>query len=192
LTEITRDIVVGVLKKQHPTSMVQLKHILEEDGVRYNDDALRIIVRDLENHGIITLRELPENTSLARFALDWSILWSTYLIVGVAIVQTLIVNYYSDNFLLTLVRLIFGLLLLGYFPGLVTVEIIFAKHRLALLDQTILSILLSVVISIGIGVVLGAMYLFTATNVTIVVSAYTIVASMNAIYSKFHSLPNIQ
>lgn len=172
--------------------MVQLKHILEEDGVRYNDDALRIIVRDLENHGIITLRELPENTSLARFALDWSILWSTYLIVGVAIVQTLIVNYYSDNFLLTLVRLIFGLLLLGYFPGLVTVEIIFAKHRLALLDQTILSILLSVVISIGIGVVLGAMYLFTATNVTIVVSAYTIVASMNAIYSKFHSLPNIQ
>ena len=130
----------------------------------------------------------PEPHPFKSFFFDVSNSWFTYAIILVSISEVFLVKYSVDNAALGFLRFIFGLALLGFFPGFVTVQIVFSKYRTRILDQIVLSIFLSMVISIGVGVALGTVYMFDPVNNIIILSSYTIVGGIVGFLMKFRAL----
>src|SRR6266581_5645445 len=75
LTNIRRETVLLCLQKYHPSSIVELKKRLNEEGIRSTDEDLLEIVQELKNDGEIDLLESVMLDSFPRFLLDASNSW---------------------------------------------------------------------------------------------------------------------
>ncbi len=188
LTNIRRELVIETLQKHHPSSIAELKNSLAKEGIRSSDEDLLDIIRDLQQEGGVRLLIPVSLDSFPRFLADTSNSWWIYAAVLVSLSETFLVSFGVRDPFLGSVRLLFGLGLLGFFPGYATVQILFPKDRLSFLEQILLSIFLSVIVSIALGVFLGVRYLFNPTSGVLLSSAYTIVASILAGYRRYSSL----
>lgn len=188
MTNIRRETVLAYLQKYHPSSIVELKKRLAEEGIRSSDEDLLGIVRELQSDGEIDLFDPVMLDSFPQFLLDTSNSWWVYAIVSISILEIFLVAYPTQNILLVSFRLLFGLGVLGFFPGYSTVQILFPTSELRILERLLLSIFLSVVISIAIGVALGAGYFFTGVSSVIASTGYVIVAIIFASHRRYSAL----
>jgi uncharacterized protein DUF1616 len=188
LTNIRRELVIETLQKHHPSSIAELKSSLAKEGVRSSDEDLLNIIRELQEEGAVRLLIPVSLDSFPRFLTDTNNSWWIYALVLISLSETFLVRYGVHDPFLGSVRLLFGLGLLGFLPGYATVQILFPKDRLSFLEQILLSIFLSVIVSIGLGVLLGARYVFNPTSGVLLSSGYTIVASILAGYRRYSAL----
>ncbi len=95
------------------------------------------------------------------------------------------VIYQQQTGMLAILRILFGLGLLGLLPGYATTQAVLPGEQLTQLEKVLLSVFLSVVISIAIGVALGAGYFFTATSNVISIAAYVAALSLVGAYREY-------
>lgn len=188
MTNIRRETILACLQKYRPSSIAELKKRLAEEGIRSADEDLLGIVRELQNDGEIDLFDPVKLDSFPQFLLDASNSWWTYALVLISILEIFLVVYPTQNIVLVSFRLLFGLGLLGFFPGYSTVQILFPTNELRVLERLLLSIFLSVVISIAIGVALGAEYFFAGVSSVIASTGYVIVAIIFGSYRRYSAL----
>jgi uncharacterized membrane protein len=81
--------------------------------------------------------------------------------------------------------MVFGVGLLGFVPGYLTVRIIFPGGQINILEQLMLSIFLSVLVSITIGVVLGLGPFFLPSYNVLLLSLYVLAAAPVAAYRSY-------
>lgn len=188
MTNIRRELVIEFLQKYHPSSVTELRGRLAREGIRANDDDLLNIVRELQRDGEIHLSIPVSLDSFPGFLSDTRNSWWIYATVLISLAEIFLVRYNVQDPFLGSLRLLFGLGLLGFLPGYSSVQILFSKDQPSLLEQILLSMFLSVVVSIGLGVVLGAGYFFNPTSGVILSSMYTIVVSILAGYRRYSAL----
>jgi hypothetical protein len=185
LTNIRREMVIEFLQKYHPSSVTELRSRLVSEGIRVSDDDLLNIIRDLQQDGDIRLSIPVSLDSFPGFLSDTRNSWWIYATVLISLAEIFLVRYNVQDPLWGSFRLLFGLGLLGFLPGYATVQILFPKDQLSLLEQILLSIFLSVVVSIGLGVILGAGYFFNPTSGVLLSGMYAIVVSILAGYRRY-------
>jgi hypothetical protein len=188
LTNIRRELVTDFLQKYHPSSVAELRSRLASEGIRASDDDLLNIIGELQRDGEIHLSIPVSLGSFPGFLSDTRNSWWIYTTVLISLAEIFLVRYNAQGPFLGSLRLLFGLGLLGFLPGYATVQILFPKDQLSLLEQILLSIFLSVVVSIGLGVILGAGYFFNPTSGVLLSSMYTIVVSILAGYRRYSAL----
>jgi hypothetical protein len=185
LTNIRKELVLAFVQKYHPSSVSDLKRRLNQEGIRSTDSDLIEVVRELEAEGAITLQPFSIPGSFAGFLFNPDRAWWIYLIVISSALEALLVVANVQSGPGWIVRLLLGLGLLGLMPGYSTVQILFPGDRLPFLEQALLSIFLSVIVSISLGVALGAGYFFTGVSSVIALSVYTIAAVIIAGYRRY-------
>ena len=188
MTNIRRELVIDFLQKYHPSSVAELRRRLASEGIRASDDDLLNIIGELQRDGEIHLSIPVSLGSFPGFLSDTRNSWWIYTTVLISLAEIFLVRYNAQGPFLGSLRLLFGLGLLGFLPGYATVQILFPKDQLSLLEQILLSIFLSVVVSIGLGVILGAGYFFNPTSGVLLSSMYTIVVSILAGYRRYSAL----
>jgi len=188
LTNIRRETVLACLQKYHPSSIPELKRRLTEEGIRSTDEDLLDIVGGLRSDGEIDLFDPVKLNSFPQFLLDATNSWWVCAVISISILELFLVAYPTQNILLMSFRLLFGLGLLGFFPGYSTVQILFPTSGLRILERLLLSIFLSVVISIAIGAALGAGYLFTGVSSVLASTGYIISATLFASHRRYSAL----
>jgi len=188
LTNIRRELVIEFLQKYHPSSIAELRSRLAHEGIRASDDDLLNIIRELQRDGEIHLSIPLSLDSFPGFLIDTRNSWWIYTIVLISVAEIFLVGYNVQDPFLGSLRLLFGLGLLGFLPGYATVLVLFPKDQPSLLEQILLSIFLSVVVSIGLGVILGAGYFFNPTSGVILSGMYAIVVSILAGYRRYSAL----
>jgi hypothetical protein len=188
LTNIRRELVIDFLQKYHPSSVTELKSRLAIEGIRASDDDLLNIIRELQRDGEIHLSIPVSLDSFPGFLSDTRNSWWIFVTVLISLVEIFLVRYSVQDPLLGSLRLLFGLGLLGFLPGYASVQILFPKDQLSLLEQILLSTFLSVVVSIGLGVILGAGYFFNPSSGVLLSSMYAIVVSILAGYRRYSAL----
>jgi hypothetical protein len=188
LTNIRRELVIEFLQKYHPSSVTELRSRLANEGIRASDGDLLNIIRELQRDGEIHLSISVSLDSFPGFLSDTGSSWWIYATVVISLAEIFLVRYNARDPFLGSLRLLFGLGLLGFLPGYSTVQILFPKDQLSLLEQILLSIFLSVVVSIGLGVILGAGYFFNPTSGVILSGVYAIVVSILAGYRRYSVL----
>lgn len=188
MTNIRRELVIECLQKYHPSSVTELRTRLANEGIRSSDDDLFQIIRELQGQSEIRLLIPISLDSFPRFLIDWSSSWWFYATILISFVEIFLVRYNEQDPLLGSLRLGFGLGLLGFLPGYATVRVLFPKNHLSLLEQILLSVFFSVVVSVALGVLLGAGYFFNGSSSVFLSSGYTIAMSIFAAYRRYSSL----
>jgi hypothetical protein len=188
LANIRRELILDFLRKYHPSSVTELKSRLANEGVRSSDEDLLNIIRELQRDGDIRLLIPVSLDSFPRFLSDTSNSWWIYATVLISLAEIFLVRYNVQDPFFGGIRLLFGLGLLGFLPGYATVQVLFPRDQVSLLERILLSIFLSVIVSIALGVSLGAGYLFTPMSGVLLSSTYAIVASILAGYRRYSSL----
>jgi Protein of unknown function (DUF1616) len=188
LTNIRRELVIECLQKYHPSSVTELRSRLASEGIRSNNVDLLQIIRELQGEGEIRLLIPVSLDSFPRFLADRSNSWWFYATILISFVETFLVRYNVQDPFLGTFRLAFGLGLLGFLPGYATVQALFPENHLSLLEQILLSIFFSVIVSIALGALLGAGYLFNGSSSVFLSSTYTIAVSILAAYRRYSAL----
>jgi Protein of unknown function (DUF1616) len=188
LTNIRKELILAFVQKYHPATVADLKQRLNQEGVRSTDRDLVKLIRQLQSEGAINLQPTPLPRSYLSFLVDFQDSWWIYPILLSPLLEAVLVveNVQSGPGLF--LRIVLGLGVLGLMPGYATVRILFPGDRLPILEQILLSIFLSVMISIGTGVALGAGYYFTGTSSILALAAYTIVSVLIAGYRRYSHL----
>lgn len=185
MANISKELVLSYIQKYHPATIQDLKNILVKEGVRSTDQSLVKAVQELQSAGTISLHNLRNKNYFATFFGDFFNSWWVYFAIMVSVAEVVLVAYPSTALPLQLLRMVFGLILLGFLPGYATVQCLFPKRDLGELEQLLLSIFLSVAISIAIGVALGFQYVFTALNSVTVSAIYCVTISVLASYRQY-------
>jgi hypothetical protein len=188
LTNIRRELVIEFLQKYHPSSVTELKSMLVQEGIRSSDEDLLDIIGELQQNEEIRLLVPVSLDSFLSFLGDTSNSWWIYATLLVSLAEILLVRYNALDPILGGLRLLFGLGLLGFLPGYATVQILFPKDQVSLLEQVLLSVFFSVIVSIALGVLLGAGYFFSPVSVVLLSGIYAIVASFLAGYRRYSAL----
>jgi uncharacterized membrane protein len=115
----------------------------------------------------------------------WSVWWF-YLVIIVALSEFFFVIYNVQTGPLLLLRIVFGLGILGIIPGFLTVMAVFPGSGVNTLEKVAVGIFLSVLISITVGVVLGVGQFFQASNNIILLTAYVIIVDVAASYRSYN------
>ena len=187
MPELTRDELVDFVRKHHASTLASLKESLNEDGINISDEELLPLVRKLQFEGAIKL-SVKAATSFKEYLIDIWNTWWFYLAIVVAVSElTLVVSNAMIGALLFL-RIVFGLAMLGIIPGFLTVLTVFPGGQINTLEKIGLSIFLSVLISITVGVVLGLGPFFQPSNNIVILTAYVILADFAAGYRSYDFL----
>ena len=93
--------------------------------LRIRDEDLISLVGELSADGLIDLQVPQSATSFSGYMSDFRLSGWLYSLLGLALAETLLVEYGSEDGFLASSRLILGLLLLGLIPGYSTVKLIF-------------------------------------------------------------------
>jgi len=187
LPELTRDELVDIVRKHHPSTLASLKESLSEEGINISDEELLPLIRELQSDGTIIL-SLKVAASFREYLIDiWSTWWF-YLAIVVAVSELALVVSNAMVGATLFLRILFGLGMLGIIPGFLTVLIVFPGGQINTLEKIALSIFLSVLISITVGVVLGLGPFFQPSNNIIILTAYVILADFAAGYRSYDFL----
>ncbi len=187
MPELTRDELVDIVRKHHPSTLASLKESLSEEGINISDEELLPLIRELQSDGTIIL-SLKVAASFREYLIDiWSTWWF-YLAIVVAVSELALVVSNAMVGATLFLRILFGLGMLGIIPGFLTVLIVFPGGQINTLEKIALSIFLSVLISITVGVVLGLGPFFQPSNNIIILTAYVILADFAAGYRSYDFL----
>jgi len=184
LPELTREALIEAIRKHRPSTIASLKKSLTQEGIRLNDPKLLPMIEQLQSEGTITLSFKPLGSFKEYLADVWSSWWF-YIVIIVAASELFFVISDVQTGPFLLLRIVFGLGVLGIVPGFLTVLTVFPGGGVNTLEKIALGIFLSVLISITVGVVLGIGPLFQASSNTILLTGYVILLDVTAGYRRY-------
>jgi Protein of unknown function (DUF1616) len=184
LPRLTKKILLEAIDKYHAESIGSIREYLKSREFDFTNDELVRLVRELGSDGTIILREL-KSESFSGYLGGNNQVWWLYAVVMVSVIESFLVVYGSQDQLVTTIRAVLGLVLLGYLPGFSATHAVFPKVRFPFLERLILSIFLSVMVSIGIGTLLGAVFLFQSAANVLLLSLATIILALIGSYRSF-------
>ena len=189
LTNIRKELVLAYVRKYRPSTIKELESRLSQEGIRSTEEDLLLIVQDLHMSGLISL-DRARYDSLSGFLKAPAEAWWIYATIPVSALEVVLVVFQIQTMPLTFLRILFGLGLLGFLPGYSTLRFMFLADKFSQLERILLSIFLSVVVSISLGVILGAGYFFTGASSATVLMSYTVALTMLAAYRRYSLLRN--
>ncbi len=184
MPELTREALIEAIRKHRPSTIASLKKSLTQEGIRLNDPKLLPMIEQLQSEGTITLSFKPLGSFKEYLADVWSSWWF-YIVIIVAASELFFVISDVQTGPFLLLRIVFGLGVLGIVPGFLTVLTVFPGGGVNTLEKIALGIFLSVLISITVGVVLGIGPLFQASSNTILLTGYVILLDVTAGYRRY-------
>jgi hypothetical protein len=187
LPELTREELIGIVKQHRPSNLASLKKFLNEANMNVSDEKLLPLIKQLQSEGTFKL-SVQHTGSFNEYLADIWNAWWFYLVIVVTLSELFLVISNSQAGVALVLRILFGLGVLGIIPGFLTVMIIFPGGQIQTLEKIALSIFLSVLISITVGVLLGLGPFFQASNNIIVLTVYVILADVAASYRTYDFL----
>jgi uncharacterized membrane protein len=187
LPELTREELIEVVKRHSPSSLASLKESLKDENINVSDEKLLQLIRQLESDGTIKL-STKDTASFREYLIDIWNAWWFYLVIIVALSELFLVISNAQAGAALFLRILFGLGILGIIPGFLTVMIVFPGGQVNALEKIALSIFLSVLISITVGVLLGLGPYFQASNNIIILAVYIVLADVAASYRSYDFL----
>ena len=128
---------------------------------------------------------LKSDSSFWNYFRDiWSTWWF-YSSIVVALLEVFLVITNVQAGVALFFRIVFGLGILGIIPGFLTTLLFFPKGQLVTLERIAMSIFLSVMISIAVGVLLGLGPYFQASNNVVVLAGYVVLVDIAASYRAY-------
>ncbi|OLD14961.1 MAG: hypothetical protein AUI50_03680 [Crenarchaeota archaeon 13_1_40CM_2_52_14] len=182
---LSKEAILAVVEERHPSTLADLKKCLEDKMIEVNDAELLPLIKQMRSKGEIRLYLPARASSFEEYITSYWDTWWVYLAVVVAVSESFLVFLESQSGPLLFLRIVFGVGLLGFVPGYLTVRIIFPRGKISVLEQLLLSVFLSVLISIAVGVLLGLGPFFLPSYNTLLMSLYVLVASPVAAYRSY-------
>jgi uncharacterized membrane protein len=184
LPELTREALTELFKKHHPSDLASLKKLLSAEDFPTNERELLTLVDQLISDG--TIEASPKTTSSFReYLLDIWTTWWFYASIVIALFEVFLVVLNAQAGIALFIRIVFGLGIFGIIPGLLTTLVLFPRGQLVTLERIALSIFLSVLIAIAVGVLLGLGPYFEPSNNIIVLAAYVVLMDIAASYRSY-------
>jgi len=187
LPGLTREELFGVVRKHRPSTLASLKKYLNKASIKFSDEELLSLIRQLQSDGTIKL-SMKNAASFQEYLIDIWNTWWLYLVIIVSVSELSLVISNVQTGAALFLRNVFGLGVLGLIPGFLTVLIIFPGGQVNTLEKIALSIFLSVLISITAGVLLGLGPFFQPSYNIIVLTVYIILADLAAGYRSYDFL----
>jgi len=187
LPELTREELIEIVKQHRPSNLASLKKFLNEANMNFTDEKLLPLIKQLQSEGTLKFSVQHTGSFNEYLAEIWNAWWF-YLVIVVTLSELFLVISNSQAGVALLLRVLFGLGVLGIIPGFLTVMIVFPGGQIQTLEKIALSIFLSVLISITVGVLLGLGPFFQASNNIIVLTVYVVLADVAASYRTYDFL----
>jgi len=187
LPELTREELIEVIKRHRSYSLASLQKSLKGENINVSDEKLLWLVKQLQSDGTIEL-STKDAASFMGYLIDIWNAWWFYLVIIVALSELFLVISNAQAGAALFLRILFGLGILGIIPGSLTVMIVFPGGQVNALEKIALSIFLSVLISITVGVLLGLGPFFQASNNIIILTVYVVLADVAASYRSYDFL----
>ena len=187
MPELTREELIEVIKRHRPYSLASLQKSLKGENINVSDEKLLWLVKQLQSDGTIEL-STKDAASFMGYLIDIWNAWWFYLVIIVALSELFLVISNAQAGAALFLRILFGLGILGIIPGSLTVMIVFPGGQVNALEKIVLSIFLSVLISITVGVLLGLGPFFQASNNIIIITVYVVLADVAASYRSYDFL----
>lgn len=187
MPELTREELIEVIKRHRPYSLASLQKSLKGENINVSDEKLLWLVKQLQSDGTIEL-STKDAASFRGYLIDIWNAWWFYLVIIVALSELFLVISNAQAGAALFLRILFGLGILGIIPGSLTVMIVFPGGQVNALEKIVLSIFLSVLISITVGVLLGLGPFFQASNNIIIITVYVVLADVAASYRSYNFL----
>jgi len=187
LPELTREELIEVIKRHRSYSLASLQKSLKGENINVSDEKLLWLVKQLQSDGTIEL-STKDAASFMGYLIDIWNAWWFYLVIIVALSELFLVISNAQAGAALFLRILFGLGILGIIPGFLTVMIVFPGGQVNALEKIVLSIFLSVLISITVGVLLGLGPFFQASNNIIIITVYVVLADVAASYRSYNFL----
>ena len=187
MPELTREELIEVIKRHRSYSLASLQKSLKGENINVSDEKLLWLVKQLQSDGTIEL-STKDAASFMGYLIDIWNAWWFYLVIIVALSELFLVISNAQAGAALFLRILFGLGILGIIPGSLTVMIVFPGGQVNALEKIVLSIFLSVLISITVGVLLGLGPFFQASNNIIIITVYVVLADVAASYRSYNFL----
>ena len=187
MPELTREELIEVIKRHRSYSLASLQKSLKGENINVSDEKLLWLVKQLQSDGTIEL-STKDAASFRGYLIDIWNAWWFYLVIIVALSELFLVISNAQAGAALFLRILFGLGILGIIPGSLTVMIVFPGGQVNALEKIVLSIFLSVLISITVGVLLGLGPFFQASNNIIIITVYVVLADVAASYRSYNFL----
>ncbi len=187
MPELTREELIEIVKQHRPSNLASLKKFLNEANMNFTDEKLLPLIKQLQSEGTFRL-SVQHTGSFGEYLADIWNAWWFYFVIIVTLSELFLVISNSQAGVALLLRVLFGLGVLGIIPGFLTVMIVFPGGQIQTLEKIALSIFLSVLISITVGVLLGLGPFFQASNNIIVLTVYVVLADVAASYRTYDFL----
>ena len=187
MPELTREELIEVIKRHRPYSLASLQKSLKGENINVSDEKLLWLVKQLQSDGTIEL-STKDAASFRGYLIDIWNAWWFYLVIIIALSELFLVISNAQAGAALFLRILFGLGILGIIPGSLTVMIVFPGGQVNALEKIVLSIFLSVLISITVGVLLGLGPFFQASNNIIIITVYVVLADVAASYRSYNFL----
>ena len=187
MPELTREELIEVIKRHRSYSLASLQKSLKGENINVSDEKLLRLVKQLQSDGTIEL-STKDAASFRGYLIDIWNAWWFYLVIIVALSELFLVISNAQAGAALFLRILFGLGILGIIPGFLTVMIVFPGGQVNALEKIVLSIFLSVLISITVGVLLGLGPFFQASNNIIIITVYVVLADVAASYRSYNFL----
>jgi len=187
LLELTREELIEVIKRHRPSSLASLQKSLKGENINVSDEKLLRLVKQLQSDGTIEL-STKDAASFREYLIDIWNAWWFYFVIIVALSELFLVISNAQAGAALFLRILFGLGILGIIPGFLTVMIVFPGGQVNALEKIALSIFLSVLIAITVGVLLGLGPFFQASNNIIILTVYVVLADVAASYRSYDFL----
>ena len=187
MPELTREELIEVIKRHRSYSLASLQKSLKGENINVSDEKLLWLVKQLQSDGTIEL-STKDAASFRGYLIDIWNAWWFYLVIIVALSELFLVISNAQAGAALFLRILFGLGILGIIPGSLTVMIVFPGGQVNALEKIALSIFLSVLISITVGVLLGLGPFFQASNNIIILTVYVVLADVAASYRSYNFL----
>ena len=187
MPELTREELIEVIKRHRSYSLASLQKSLKGENINVSDEKLLWLVKQLQSDGTIEL-STKDAASFMGYLIDIWNAWWFYLVIIVALSELFLVISNAQAGAALFLRILFGLGILGIIPGSLTVMIVFPGGQVNALEKIALSIFLSVLIAITVGVLLGLGPFFQASNNIIILTVYVVLADVAASYRSYNFL----
>ena len=184
MPELTREALTEIFKRYRPADLASLKRHLDAENFRTNGEELYTLLDQLVSDGTIKTSRRTAG-SFSEYLLDLRTAWWFYASIGIAFFEVFLVAINAQAGSALFIRMIFGLGILGFIPGFLTTLALFPEGQLVILERVALSLFVSVVISIAVGVLLGLGPYFQGPNNIIVLAAYVVIVDIAASYRSY-------
>ncbi|HEV2119459.1 MAG TPA: DUF1616 domain-containing protein [Candidatus Bathyarchaeia archaeon] len=182
---LTREAILIVVAKRRPRTLASLKKCLEDEMIEVGDAELLPLIRQMQSKGEIKLYLPAGASSFEEYLTSYWDTWWVYLAIIVAVSESFLVFLETQTGALLFLKIVFGLGILSFVPGYLTVRIIFPGEQINVLEQLLLSVFLSVLLSITIGVILGIGPFFLPSYNALLLSLYVLGSAPVAAYRSY-------